>query len=497
MVPFPVSLGNAKLVIWVISATSELRLYYRAFGVSQQFVTTSFCRNSSMHRDQPIRSNKLRISRSFVLGIGCSLLAPYCTPSIDSWAQEPTSPPTRPAGVPAGAAYETSQEVEISREELVARIRDLDSDSFAEREAAQNHLSRNLVQVLPEIIAIIEDPASNTSTSLLHFLGFIGQDALSVQGKQAYECLQRVSEQRTTQRAIVAQKILEAIRFQMRDQALERLHSVGVVCEDRQLSVLTQLRPVRNALVIDEKFTGNEQDLQLLPWLFDVQFVKIEGPIVSEKMLAEVMKIPKLRSLQIVETKLESQNLKPLRLAPDLDLLEILYSPVDDSCIEILSQVPVLGDLQLFGTDVSATGAERLKSEIETANVFVGRGGFLGITCEPSSLVIQEALSDGPAAKAGILRNDKLKKIDGVPIYNFEDLRKQLAKSAAGEKVIVDYDRPIMSMRNRDPNGLDSELRNPVPQIPNQGRQFGLQFDGYESRQVEVVLGKRPSDVNR
>lgn len=396
-----------------------------------------------------------------------------------------------PAAPPALVAEEADSD-KISREELITRIRDLDSDSFADREAAQNRLSRDLVQVLPEIISIIEDPSNKTSASLLHFLGFIGQDALSVQGKQAYECLQRVAEQRTTQRAIVAQKILEGIRFQMRDQALERLHAVGVVCEDRQLSVLTQLRPVRNALVIDEKFTGTEQDLQMLPWLFDVEFVKVEGPRVSENMLEQVMKIPKLRSLQIVETKLESQNLLPLRLAPDLDLLEILYSPVDDRCIEILAQVPVLGDLQLFGTDVSATGAERLKSEIETANVFVGRGGFLGITCEPSSLVIQEALSDGPAAKAGILRNDKLKKIDGVPIYNFEDLRKQLAKSAAGEKVIVEYDRPIMSMRGRDP-----DLRNPIPQNPNQGRQFGLQFEGYETRQVEVVLGKRPSDVNR
>jgi S1-C subfamily serine protease len=162
-----------------------------------------------------------------------------------------------------------------------------------------------------------------------------------------------------------------------------------------------------------------------------------------------------------------------------------------------LEQTPILGDLQLFGTEVTAAGAELLKTKIETANVFVGRGGFLGITCEPSSLVIQEALSDGPAAKAGILRNDKLKKIDGVAIFNFEDLRKQLAKSAAGEKVLVEYDRPIMSMKRRDPNQPYGLPPNGLPPNALPGRQFGLQFEGYETNEVEVVLGKRPSDVNR
>lgn len=402
---------------------------------------------------------------------------------------------TQPSQTLAPRSSTDSQSV--SREELLGWIRDLDSDQFADREAAQNHLNRDLANVLPELISIIENSEGGSSTGLLQFLGFIGQDALSEQGRQAYDCLQRVAALRTTQRAIVAQKILEGIRIQMRDQANERLNALGVTCEDRQLSVLTQLRPVQNALVIDEKFTGTAQDLQLLPWLFDVKFVKIEGSKITQAMLEQVIRIPNLRSIQIVETNLRSQDLAPLRTAPDLELLEILYSPVDDTCIEVLEQTPILGDLQLFGTEVTAAGAELLKTKIETANVFVGRGGFLGITCEPSSLVIQEALSDGPAAKAGILRNDKLKKIDGVAIFNFEDLRKQLAKSAAGEKVLVEYDRPIMSMKRRDPNQPDGLPPNGLPPNALPGRQFGLQFEGYETKEVEVVLGKRPSDVNR
>jgi hypothetical protein len=322
---------------------------------------------------------------------------------------------------------------------------------------------------------------------LLQFLGFVAQDAWSDQGKLAYECLGQIAKERTTQRAILAQKIIQSISVSMREQTLERLERVGVLCQDRELSVLTQVRQVKNALVIDQEFRGTQEDIDLLPWLFDIQFVKLEGPAISPEILQAVVKLPQLRSLQIVETKLTSKDLRPLLAASDMDLLEILYSPVDDQCIEILQDVPIFGDLQLFGTELSAKGATELIARMETANVFVGRGGFLGVTCDPGSLVIQQAIKDGPAFKAGIKMNDKLRKINGVPIYNFEDLRKQLAKSAAGESVVVEYDRPVWSLRpiDQDP---ENRNRNPV-------RGLRQQLDGYETHTIDIVLEKRPSTM--
>jgi membrane-associated protease RseP (regulator of RpoE activity) len=367
-----------------------------------------------------------------------------------------------------------------SQDQVRSWARELQDERFAVREAAQTELERNLAVALPELIEIAESSQNQAASGLLQFLGMIAQDALSDQGKSAYECLTRISNERTTERAILAQKILQSIAVQMREKALGRLERVGVVCADRNLSVLTQLRDVKNALVIDRQFSGTQDDLALLPWLFDVQFVKLEGPSITPSVLEQVVKLPQLRSLQIIETSIESQDLRPLLAAPDMDLIEILYSPVDDQCIKILENVPIFGDLQLFGTEVSASGAEQLIAAIETANVFVGRGGFLGITCEPSSLIIQESIPKGPAEKAGIRMGDKLKKINGVPIYNFEDLRKQLAKSAAGESVLVEFDRPIWKSPEFDP------IRGPRQKI-----------DGYETLKVDVILGKRTSDLNR
>ncbi|MFN4905869.1 MAG: PDZ domain-containing protein [Planctomycetota bacterium] len=392
--------------------------------------------------------------------------------------------------VPSNAQEEPSQRASSqtpTQEQIEAWVKELKDERFAVREAAENQLARNLTIILPTLIEIAKADGSGSPCGLLQFLGFVAQDAWSDQGKLAYECLGQIAKERTTQRAILAQRIIQSISVSMREQTLERLERVGVLCQDRELSVLTQVRQVKNALVIDQEFRGTQEDIDLLPWLFDIQFVKLEGPAISPEILQAVVKLPQLRSLQIVETKLTSKDLRPLLAASDMDLLEILYSPVDDQCIEILQDVPIFGDLQLFGTELSAKGATELIARMETANVFVGRGGFLGVTCDPGSLVIQQAIKDGPAFKAGIKMNDKLRKINGVPIYNFEDLRKQLAKSAAGESVVVEYDRPVWSLRpiDQDP---ENRNRNPV-------RGLRQQLDGYETHTIDIVLEKRPSTM--
>ena len=392
--------------------------------------------------------------------------------------------------VPSNAQEEPSQRASSqtpTQEQIEAWVKELKDERFAVREAAENQLARNLTIILPTLIEIAKADGSGSPCGLLQFLGFVAQDAWSDQGKLAYECLGQIAKERTTQRAILAQRIIQSISVSMREQTLERLERVGVLCQDRELSVLTQVRQVKNALVIDQEFRGTQEDIDLLPWLFDIQFVKLEGPAISPEILQAVVKLPQLRSLQIVETKLTSKDLRPLLAASDMDLLEILYSPVDDQCIEILQDVPIFGDLQLFGTELSPKGATELIARMETANVFVGRGGFLGVTCDPGSLVIQQAIKDGPAFKAGIKMNDKLRKINGVPIYNFEDLRKQLAKSAAGESVVVEYDRPVWSLLpiDQDP---ENRNRNPV-------RGLRQQLDGYETHTIDIVLEKRPSTM--
>ena len=197
---------------------------------------------------------------------------------------------------------------ELALEETLQRVRDLESDEFAVREESQRWLKQRLSETLPQLIEIAESSDERASQSLLQFLGFVGQDVMSAEGKIAYECLVRISKERTTQRGILSQKILEGISVQMRAQAIERLQSLGVNVTFRQLTVLTRLEGVRNALVIDEKFQGTVADLKLLQWLYDVKFVKIEGPNITGEVLEQVMRLPMLREPECSITQRRSAS---------------------------------------------------------------------------------------------------------------------------------------------------------------------------------------------
>jgi hypothetical protein len=379
-------------------------------------------------------------------------------------------------------AQDTAETVEPNETQIRAWIAELASENYASRESANRRISRHLSSALPLVIESVESSVDSGAEPLLQFLGFVASDGFSEQGEKAYACLERISRDRMTHRAVVAQRILENIAVQMRDLALERLGQVGISCENRYLSVLTRTTEVRNALVIDGRFTGKSQDLELLKWLFDVKFVKLEGSLITRGVLDQVSLMPRLDSLQIIDTSLQGSDLACLLSAPDLKLLEILYTPIDDSSISFLEQLPVFGDMQLFGTRLSAQGAKDLIARIDSANVFVGRGGFLGIVCEPSSLIIREVVLNGPADRAGIRTLDKLLKVDGVAISNFDELRRELAKSADGEKVLVEFERPVITFRR-------GENRNNGPDGPR--------LDAYSPMKVEVTLGRRPSEVNR
>ena len=168
-----------------------------------------------------------------------------------------------------------------------------------------------------------------------------------------------------------------------------------------------------------------------------------------------------------------------LRDAPDLDLLEIVYSPIGDESAELLTSLPVWGNVYLFGTKLTQSGEQTLKSKLDGIELFVSRGGFLGVVALGNSTVIYDAVLGGAAEKAGLLRGDKMLSVNDVPITLFEDLRKQLAKFADGEKVTIEFERVI-------PTRLDLPFGE-FPQGPLLQR---------EKFQAEVTLGRR-TDFNR
>ncbi len=382
----------------------------------------------------------------------------------------------------ASSLLSTAKEDEpkSAEQEIKAWIEDLGSDNYSKRQLATLRLSKQNAASMPFVIQAANDATGEKADRLFQFLSSIASDPHSDSGKIAFDSLNQLAASRTTSKAIRAEKILQVIGAEQRDAAIILLDECKASLRDlRRLQVMSGSVDVKQPLVIDRKFTGNAADLACLKWLTDVQFARLEGPQISREVLQQVICLPHLKKLQLIETELTAEDLVVLRDSPDLDLLEIVYSPIGDESTELLTSLPVWGNVYLFGTKLTKSGEQTLQSKLDGIELFVSRGGFLGVVALGNSTVIYEAVTGGAAEKAGLQKGDKMLSVNNVPISLFEDLRKQLAKFADGEKVTIEYER-VVRTRIELPFGE-------FPQRPLLQR---------EKDQVEVTLGRR-TDINR
>ena len=379
--------------------------------------------------------------------------------------------------VTASAPFATAKEDEpkSSEQEIKAWIEDLGSDNYSKRQLATLRLSKRNEASMPFVIQAANDATGEKADRLFQFLSSIASDPHSESGKIAFDSLNQLAASRTTSKSIRAEKILQVIGAEQRDAAINLLDECKATLRDlRRLQVMSGSVDIKQPLVIDRKFTGNAADLACLKWLTDVQFARLEGPQISREVLKHVIGLPHLKKLQLIETELTADDLVVLRDAPDLDLLEIAYAPIGDESAELLTSLPVWGNVYLFGTKLTQSGEQMLKSKLDGIELFVSRGGFLGVVALGNSTEINEAVPGGAAAIAGLQRGDKMLSVNGIPITVFEDLRKQLAKFADGEIVTIEFNRQV---RNR--------LDLPFGEFPQRG------LPQREKWQVEVTLGRR------
>ena len=374
-------------------------------------------------------------------------------------------------------------------QEIRSWISDLGSNDYSKRQLATLSLGKQKSDAIPFVVEAIQDATGEKADRLFQFLSSVASDPYSDSGKLAFDSLNDLAASRTTGKSIRAEKILQVIGADQRDAALDLLEACKVPVRERDLQVMSSKFNVKNPLVIDKKFTGNAADLACLKWLTDVEFARLEGHQIDREILQQVIRLPHLKKLQLVETLLKAEDLLVLKNAPDLDLLEFVYSPIGDEAVELLTSLPVWGNVYLFGTKLTKSGQQALKSRMDGVELFMSRGGFLGVEATGNSSIINRVVPGGAAQIAGLESGDKMLSVNGVPIQSFDDLRRQLANFADGEKVTIEFERV-----ERIPRGF------PQGGFPPGGIPGGVPLrDGpakREVKQLEVTLGKRV-EINR
>jgi hypothetical protein len=330
-------------------------------------------------------------------------------------------------------------------------ISQLESDSYAVRKTAFQLLQPHPISAMALVEASIPTVDVDAAHHLLRLLAGWAYYPDVGFGRDAFSALTRLAEGGISSRSSFAKSIIAGIAEDQETASEDFIRRLsGSVGFDASLPLFLTLPRTFDtyyyALRIEDRFRGTAEDLICLRWLKSVEAVRLEGRRINGEWLKQVVQLTNVRALQMRNVSITGRDLEWLHRLEHLEALEILYCPIEDDAIERLSTLPVAGKIRIFGTRISEEGIERLKTALNGAQIYFGRGGFLGIGTNAiagsrQSLVLTQVMEGSGAEQAGLKLGDMILKIDGKELNHFDELRAELAKHAPGESVVITYAR--------------------------------------------------------
>lgn len=329
-------------------------------------------------------------------------------------------------------------------------IEKIQSDSYASREIAYQLLLSRPDEAIAPIEAALSKVDHDAANRLIRLLGTWATRPDSGKGIQAWEALQRLSSGGVTSNSQLARYHSTAIALEQSEVASKKLKGLSAFIGTEMIQVVTAAKYDLCILRIDDTFRGTAEDLLATRWLLEPVLVRLDGKRIDRSWLEKIVDMPNVKTVQLKHTSLTAQDLLLLSRMKTLDTLEILYMPLDDSAIETIGTLPIWGSLRIFGTQISPASLPKLESLLEGTQVVFGLGGFLGIQSNAMTLEVSQVTPGSGADKGGMTVGDRILSIDGKLLQNFEQLRKELAKSPAGGRVNIEvrrYKREIVEDR--------------------------------------------------
>ncbi len=184
----------------------------------------------------------------------------------------------------------------------------------------------------------------------------------------------------------------------------------------------------------------------------------LDGKSISDELIREVLTMPALRRLVLRGQNINNSTLTVLFEARELEHLELAYASVDDGAIETLVDLPLVGSLRLFGTKLSPAGAARVKQQLDGLEIYIGKGGFLGVRTSGIDLRINSVTKGSASELGGMLPQDVITHINNKPIKLFDELRAELAHFYPGDHVSVVVERAVYEQGQRQVKTLDLDI---------------------------------------
>jgi hypothetical protein len=348
-------------------------------------------------------------------------------------------------GAVGGQTQQASNLSEGDAKEINQKIKQLSSDSYSSREIAKARLVEIGEKVIPALEQTLEIADTDLATQIFEVFGKFALDAQSSETQQIVQILKRLSRSEATFTGKQSKQLLESIRELHSPRAAEELGSLGarIVVGSYPLNGRNGFEQIRY-LEINERFSGDADDLVWLQWLNQVEMVVLQSEKIQGAWLKYLQDMPALELLVIRDANLNSDDLNWLKGIERLEHLEILYTPIDDKATEILASLSVWTSMRIFGTNITLAEGEALGEKLDGIEYQFGCGGFLGIQSDAAaarSSTVGRVTPGGAAELAGIIEGDTIIKIDNTSIESFDDIRANLRKYRPADKIMVELNR--------------------------------------------------------
>jgi len=141
-----------------------------------------------------------------------------------------------------------------------------------------------------------------------------------------------------------------------------------------------------------------------------------------------------------------------LRLVPRLrNVVQVSVRGLrlDDKAAAALARVRGVERFEFYGTGITDTAVDLLRSRFPESKIDIRKGGKLGVGGQPSigPCMITQVMAGSAADKAGLQISDIVLSIDGQPVPNFEALTDKVGKHGPGETLVLDVQRSLAGGR--------------------------------------------------
>lgn len=347
----------------------------------------------------------------------------------------------------AASAQDSPQKPDpVDTSKLVAQqIKLLSNPNYRVRQVAKYVVEHHPSEAIEVIQKEINNVDAVVGVQLVDMVGGLALHSdLSINAK-AIELLQQIANDATSV-GRAARNSLSSLADLQEEKAIRILRAHGAYIGPQNFSIdgkePTQ-SSLRLSLVIAENFTGGKTEYEWIRFLKSVQVVYLRGGRITPAAIEATSQLKHLRGLKIRNCEITPAQLLMFADFISLEQFGLSYVEVDDSFIPIIEKLPIGECIRLYGTKITAAGRDQLAETFEGVEVFRGSGGFLGISSSANSTIVGKVSPNSAASQAGIRMRDRILAIDDVAVNSFDDVRQQLGRHPAGDKIEITIERPL------------------------------------------------------